>query len=60
MTESIERLLHDFEARRISRRQLVASLAALVGARSVASAQSAPTGPAAPGALHQPRVTGGH
>jgi len=49
MTEAIERLVHDFEARHISRRQLVASLAALVGARSIAAAQSAPAGAAAQG-----------
>jgi catechol 2,3-dioxygenase-like lactoylglutathione lyase family enzyme len=51
MDPAIDRLVGDFEARRISRRELVASLAALVagGAGSAASAQAPAVSQAAQG-----------
>ena len=42
MTEAIEQLVDRFESRSLTRRQLVASLAALVAGAGTASAQTAP------------------
>jgi catechol 2,3-dioxygenase-like lactoylglutathione lyase family enzyme len=48
-SSAIDTLVNDFESRRISRRQLVASLAALVGAATSAGAQTPQVAQAAQG-----------